>query len=86
MALDNYVVDDLVAKLAARELPSPEECERIRLEAHASTSEVAEAVGTTRVSIRNWEKGKCRPLPHHAAVYAVVMRRLARFVAQKVAA
>lgn len=46
------------------ELPSPEECRRIREDAGLSQQDVADVVGATRSAVGLWEQGRRKPRQH----------------------
>ena len=56
-----------------RELPTPEECHRIRLAAQVSSEAVGTEVGVTGQTIRLWERGRRRPTGDHLARYIAAL-------------
>jgi DNA-binding transcriptional regulator YiaG len=58
-------------------VPPPEECRRIREAARATRKDVAEALGVSEMTIRNWEIG-LGPGPRHLQAYVQLLAELRR--------
>lgn len=68
-------LENLAASIRNRRaLPPPETCRALRVGAGASLEDVAKVVGVTRMSVKNWEGGSCRPRGEHLARYLDVLR------------
>ncbi|MFE3327717.1 sigma factor-like helix-turn-helix DNA-binding protein [Streptomyces sp. NPDC059176] len=61
----------------ARRLPSPKERRRLREAKSLSEQQVAEAVGVTRATIRNWETGRTTPRGRKREAYGKLLASLA---------
>ena len=67
----------LLAKVAARRLPPPEERRHIREKVGLTRAEMAEALGVDAVSILRWEHGAV-PRRGHVEAYARLLEELDR--------
>lgn len=66
-------IQQLAADLRARHLPPPADLRTIRRSAGATHQDIAAAVGVSALTAQNWEQGKHRPHPRHAAAYRLVL-------------
>ncbi|MEV6162311.1 helix-turn-helix domain-containing protein [Streptomyces sp. NPDC052052] len=79
-------VDALLEQVAQDGLPAPAECKRLREAAGLSQAQIADALGTRREAVGNWETGKTEPRPPKRAAYARLLEGLAaRFPAPEAA-
>ena len=74
-------VDQLLQKVRSRrQLPPPNECRQIRIDAGISLREVAAAVGVSHAAIVSWERGSRPRDSEHAASYSRLLTELQRSV------
>jgi DNA-binding XRE family transcriptional regulator len=76
MAITVHLESLILTSRAARMLPSPEECRRIRRDARISQRELANAVGVTRFAIAKYEAGQRRPRGPRLVRYFEALERL----------
>lgn len=69
-------ISALVQEVTRRQLPSPERCKAIRVEAGVTLEGAARAMGTSVASLLNWEAGRCRPQGRNARRWAELTRAL----------
>ncbi|MER5916943.1 helix-turn-helix transcriptional regulator [Streptomyces sp. NPDC001982] len=70
-------VDALLAQVDQDKLPPPAERKRLREAAGLSQTQVANATGTRREAVGNWEVGKAEPRPPQRTAYARLLEGLA---------
>jgi transcriptional regulator with XRE-family HTH domain len=71
-------VKEIVARAhRRRELPPPQARQAIRQAAGISQEELASALGVSRQTVANWERGTRFPSSDHLVPYGRVLQRLA---------
>jgi HTH-type transcriptional regulator/antitoxin MqsA len=61
-----------------RQLPSPDRCRQLRVNAGISQTAIAETIGVTRAAISRYESGDRAPSGKNLARYETVLKRLAK--------
>ena len=70
-------VDALLNQVDQNDLPPPAERKRLREAAELSQTQIAQALGTRREAVGNWETGKTEPRPPQRTAYAQLLKGLA---------
>jgi DNA-binding XRE family transcriptional regulator len=64
----------------ARDLPTPEECQRIREAAGVSKERLARTLRVQAATLKRWERRERQPQFRHRVIWGLAIRKLRDFV------